>query len=343
MWSIRRPDGTVAAGWYLMPLRLFLGVTFLFAGLQKIANPQFFDAANPTSIHAQLMATAHSSPISALTRHLLEHANAVGWLIAIGEVAIGTGVIAGLWTRLAAAGGMALSLGLFLTVSFHSSPYYTGSDIVFLFAWTPLLLAGAGGAPAVDTWNAAREREVAADGAGLTRRAVLSKAAVTGAAAGVVVVSSGLAAGLGRAIGGAKGTSAQPSGTLSGGGSGPAPSPSTTTPTGGSTPATDPSGTAIGPASDVPVGGSASFTDPATQDPSLVIQQTAGNFVAFDAVCPHAGCTVAYQASARIIACPCHGSEFNPRTGDVVRGPAPIGLTTISVVKGADGNLYVRK
>jgi thiosulfate dehydrogenase [quinone] large subunit len=45
---------------------------------------------------------------------------------------------------LAAAGGLALSLMLFLTVSFHSAPYYTGADIVFAFAWRPLLLAGAG-------------------------------------------------------------------------------------------------------------------------------------------------------------------------------------------------------
>ena len=35
-----------------------------------------------------------------------------------------------------------LSLMLVLTVSFHSTPYYTGADIVFVFAWTPLVLAG---------------------------------------------------------------------------------------------------------------------------------------------------------------------------------------------------------
>lgn len=37
-----------------------------------------------------------------------------------------------------------MSLMLFLTVSFHSAPYYTGADIVFAFVWTPLLLAGSG-------------------------------------------------------------------------------------------------------------------------------------------------------------------------------------------------------
>ncbi len=36
----------------LLPLRAFLGFTFCFAGLQKLANPQFFDAADPASIQA---------------------------------------------------------------------------------------------------------------------------------------------------------------------------------------------------------------------------------------------------------------------------------------------------
>jgi thiosulfate dehydrogenase [quinone] large subunit len=99
----------------------------------------------------------------------------------------------------------------------------------------------------------------------------------------------------------------------------------------------------VGPAASVPLGGSAAFTDPASGDPALVIQQTSGDFVAFDAVCPHAGCTVAYQASARIIACPCHGSEFSPRTGEVLRGPATSGLTSIKVTEAANGNLYVPK
>ena len=58
--------------------------------------------------------------------------------------------------------------------------------------------------------------------------------------------------------------------------------------------------------------------------------------MAFDAICPHAGCTVAYQSAANIIACPCHGSEFNPSTGDVIHGPATRGLTPISVIKGSE-------
>jgi thiosulfate dehydrogenase (quinone) large subunit len=31
--------------WALLPLRLFLGATFTFAGLQKLADPSFLDGA----------------------------------------------------------------------------------------------------------------------------------------------------------------------------------------------------------------------------------------------------------------------------------------------------------
>ncbi len=62
--------------------------------------------------------------------------------------------------------------------------------------------------------------------------------------------------------------------------------------------------------------------------------------MAFDAVCPHAGCTVGYSSAARLIVCPCHGSQFDPTTGAVEVGPAPHGLARIPVTKGSDGQLY---
>ena len=86
--------------------------------------------------------------------------------------------------------------------------------------------------------------------------------------------------------------------------------------------------------------GAATFTDPATGDPAIVVQPTAGAFRAFDAVCPHAGCTVDYdRASARFF-CPCHGSQFNGTTGAVEVGPASQGLGKIAIAKGSDGQLY---
>ena len=342
MWAVRAADGSIAVGWYLLPLRLFLGVTFLFAGFQKLANPDFFRSSSPISIHAQLVGTAHTSPIGSLLTHLTGASTLIGVLMAVAEVAIGVGALLGLLTRVAAVGGVVVSLSLFLAISFHTHPFYTGSDIVFLFAWTPFVLAGAAGAPAIDTWLATRgdpSSAVAATGDG-----AMSRGAFIGIVAAGTAVLVGAVAGIGRIF------APTPSGTAAvlGGGSATTTTTTSSTPssTGVGDPATTttapaPRGTAIGSASQVPVGGSAAFTDPKSGDPSLVIQRTADNFVAFDAICPHAGCTVAYQSGSNVIACPCHGSTFNPRTGAVLNGPATSGLTPITVIKGSNGNLYV--
>jgi thiosulfate dehydrogenase [quinone] large subunit len=90
-----------------------------------------------------------------------------------------------------------------------------------------------------------------------------------------------------------------------------------------------------------PVGQAASFNDPATGDPSIVIQPRSGQFVAFDTVCPHAGCTVGYDPAAKAIICPCHGSQFNASTGAVEVGPAATGLKTLAIAEGSNGQLYV--
>jgi thiosulfate dehydrogenase (quinone) large subunit len=320
----------------LLPLRAFLGFTFCFAGLQKLANPRFFDAADPASIQAQLAAAARRSPIHALISPLGHVAVPLGVLIAFGELAVGVGTLLGLRARLAAAGGLALSLMLFLTVSFHSAPYYTGADIVFAFAWTPLLLAGSGPVLSLDAAIADKEAGL---GPGASRRDVVLGGTVTAAVAVVSLMAGGLAAGLGRLAGG---TTGQPEGP-------------NLPPTAGATPASTarprhratakpgkvPPGTAVGPARDVPVGQAASFTDPATGDPSIVIRPSSGRFVAFDAVCPHAGCTVGYDSSARVIVCPCHGSQFNASTGAVEVGPAPTGLKKLGIAEGPNGQLYV--
>ena len=91
----------------------------------------------------------------------------------------------------------------------------------------------------------------------------------------------------------------------------------------------------------MPVGGAATFTLP-SGDPGIVLQPTKGQFLAYDAVCPHAGCTVSFSKAADLMVCPCHGSEFKVTNGDVIAGPAPHGLTEYTVSTGTDGQLYVR-
>jgi thiosulfate dehydrogenase (quinone) large subunit len=342
-------------GRVLLPLRAFLGFTFCFAGLQKLANPKFFDAADPASIQSQLAAAARRSPVHALITPLAHIAIPLGILIALGELAVGVGTLLGFRAKAAAAGGIALSLLLFLTVSFHSSPYYTGADIVFAFAWTPLLLAGSASVLSLDAVLADRAARRAgtsrrqawrsgAPGPGATRREVMLRGMVTAAVAVASLAVGGLAAALGRLAGGTSGTNTgkalSPTAAASPASSSPA---ATASPHDAATaaPGQVPPGHAIGPASDVPVGQAASFTDPSSGDPSIVIQPAAGTFVAFDAVCPHAGCPVGYDAAQKVITCPCHGSQFNPSTGAVEIGPATTGLRKLGIAEGTNGQLYV--
>ncbi len=191
----------------------------------------------------------------------------------------------------------------------------------------------------------------------IDRRTFTLQGVAAACVAGVAMLGAGLAAGIGRAVGrGGGGTSTTPTlgaGPVGSTGAGSSTAPTaaattTTTAAPGTTAATappttgapKPAGTRIGAAKDVPVGGAASFQDPSSGDPSLVVQPVAGTFEAFDAVCPHAGCIVAYSSQADRFICPCHGSEFNGRTGAVLQGPAPRGLGRISVTE-SGGELYV--
>ena len=393
------PRALTLSGWALVPLRAFLGVTFCFAGLQKLANPNFFNANSPSSIQAQLIASIRISPLHELLGHLFRFAVPIGITIALAELAVGLGTILGLWTRVAAAGGMVLAFTLFLTVSFHSSPYYTGADIVFVFAWIPLILAGSGGVLSLDGVIAARVageydlgpptvvpirfalvQEVcghyendacraqrgrrcnvhgcpflSTDRTGrrsttserdldtVNRRTIVLGGATVVAAAAAGAVVAGTAAGLGRAVGGAKSPESQSVTLRPGPGESSASGavPTTTAPEPSVPTTTALAGTPIGAASQVPVGGAGRFTDPKTGNPGLVLQPAKGHFVAYDAVCPHAGCTVGYSSAANLMVCPCHGSEFDPSTGAVVSPPASHGLTSIQVAVDANGELVV--
>jgi thiosulfate dehydrogenase [quinone] large subunit len=92
---------------------------------------------------------------------------------------------------------------------------------------------------------------------------------------------------------------------------------------------------------DLQAQGSLTFQDSGTGDPAVAVSLPGGSVVAFDAVCTHAGCTVAYDSNLRLLGCPCHGAEFDPAQGAaVVGGPAPTPLRAITLRVGADGGVY---
>lgn len=131
------------SSWILLPLRLFLGITFVYAGIQKLTDPQFFQPGAAGYIGKQLIAYAHTSPLHTfLLQTAAPHALLFGLLVAYGEIAIGLGTLLGFLLRPAAFFGVLLSLIFFLSISWKVYPYFYGSDIVFAFCWLTLFLNG---------------------------------------------------------------------------------------------------------------------------------------------------------------------------------------------------------
>ncbi|MFD6874039.1 MULTISPECIES: TQO small subunit DoxD [unclassified Streptomyces] len=132
-----------AARYALLPLRLFLGVTFVYAGLDKLTDSAFLSATGSGSIGDMMRGVRDTSAIPALVDLALKAPVGFAVVLAVGELLVGLATLAGLLTRLAAAGGALIALSLWLTVSWAVTPYYYGNDLVYLIAWLPLVLAGA--------------------------------------------------------------------------------------------------------------------------------------------------------------------------------------------------------
>jgi thiosulfate dehydrogenase (quinone) large subunit len=314
-----------------LPLRFFLGVTFLYAGLQKIADPGFLNPGAPTYIGRQLQAFDAHSPIGFLIETLaLPAPQLVGIGVIAAELLIGLAVVLGIATRWAAAAGGLVNFVFFLTASWTVQPYFLGSDGIYTVAWITLVLVGDQGLYTAGPYlfrqlgftEGANQRRSFDPG----RRRLLLQAG--GAAVALVWVLSVLP----RVR-----TTPTPQASVT-----PTPSPAAT-PTPGATPAASPSptGTKIGSLADLKSQGSLTFNDPASGDPAMAVQLSGGNVVAFDAVCTHAGCEVQYDTGQKLFVCPCHGAEFDPARGAaVVAGPAPTPLGSIKVTVAADGNVY---
>lgn len=340
-------------GWVLLPLRLFLGITMVYAGLLKFFDPAYLDATSPNGVHSQMVAAASASPIGPLVSFTAQHAALFGLSIAFGELVVGLGILLGLWTRLAAVGGFLLSLSFFLTVSWGTSPYFFGPDIVFMFAFTPLIIGGDGGVLSlfVVIGRATRRgmrlampaptHESSQITAEVERRTVLRSAVVAAAIAGGAVVVGGV----GRLIAGSSSAAASGSaGSALAGGTQALPSPAASAAVieqTQATPAGKPKGgVKIAQAANVSVGGMKAFTHPKTGEPAFLLQPKKGTFLAYSGVCTHQGCTVGYDQAQAQFACPCHGARFDASTGDVVRGPARKPLTRFDVVE-SNGNVYL--
>jgi thiosulfate dehydrogenase [quinone] large subunit len=336
-------------GLLVLPLRLFIGGTFLYAGLYKLLDPTFLDAAAPTSIVAQMHGFERLSPLAPLISAIgIPLAVPIGILIALTEIGIGLGVLTGLAFRLAAVGGLLVSLLFYLTASWSISPYFLGPDLPYAMACLTLALAGDGGVMRVAdmAWfrrllpmavarsatplpgRTRHQRAALAAWQGepsLSRRLVLE----VGVLAAATVVLGGIGTWFRRA--GSSGAIAAAPGATDG--LSPTPAASAAATPGASTPT--PGSTAIaGSLTNVKTlaaQGSFAFVDPASGDPGVLISLPNGKIVAFDAVCTHAGCTVEYVEQYSALLCPCHGAAFDATSGQVLQGPTDQPLAKLPI------------
>ena len=309
-----------------LPLRFFLGLTFVYAGLQKIADPGFLRPGAATYIGTQLNAFALHSPIAFLIESLaLPAPQLTGIGVIIAELLIGAGTLLGVATRWAAAGGAAVNFVFFLTASWSVQPYFLGSDGIYAVAWVTLALIGDQGILTVGPYLA-RELGFGQDEAGGRSYDPSRRRMLVGLGGGAVALVWALSI-LPRNLRIGSPAGASPSATA-------AASAATATP----------AGERIGSLATLQSEGSLSFTDPTSGDPGLVVWLSSGSTaVAFDAVCTHAGCQVAYDPGSKLLTCPCHGAEFDPAKGAaVVAGPAPSPLTPITVQVTSSGDVYIQ-
>ncbi|MGC9543205.1 DoxX family membrane protein [Streptomyces sp. UG1] len=137
------PGRRMNLGVVLLPLRVFLGFISIYAGMGKLCDPVYFDGGKRGSM-VKWLNTLHPWEVAEpLRQFALEHPVGSGLVIAFFQVIVGVLTVLGCWQRVAAVVGALLSAALLLTVSWKSVPVYDAPDIIYLAAWSPLIIAGA--------------------------------------------------------------------------------------------------------------------------------------------------------------------------------------------------------
>ena len=137
------PGRRMNLGVVLLPLRVFLGFISIYAGMGKLCDPVYFDGGERGSMVKWLNSLHPWALAEPLRDFALSHPVGAGLSIAFLQIVVGVLTVLGLWQRVAASFGTLLSAALLLTVSWRTVPAYDAPDIIYLAAWSPLIIAGA--------------------------------------------------------------------------------------------------------------------------------------------------------------------------------------------------------
>ncbi|MEU6678139.1 DoxX family protein [Streptomyces sp. NPDC046925] len=137
------PGRRMNLGVVLLPLRVFLGFISIYAGMGKLCDPVYFDGGDRGSMVKWLNSLHPWTLAEPLREFALSHPVGAGLCIAFLQIIVGVLTVLGLWQRVAASVGVLLSAALLVTVSWKTVPAYDAPDIIYLAAWSPLIIAGA--------------------------------------------------------------------------------------------------------------------------------------------------------------------------------------------------------
>ncbi|MCX5141801.1 DoxX family membrane protein [Streptomyces sp. NBC_00338] len=137
------PGRRMNLGVVLLPMRVFLGFISIYAGMGKLCDPVYFDGGDRGSMVKWLTSLHPWALAGPLRDFALSHPVGAGLTIAFLQVVVGVLTVLGLWQRVAASVGALLSAALLVTVSWRTVAVYDAPDIIYLAAWSPLIIAGA--------------------------------------------------------------------------------------------------------------------------------------------------------------------------------------------------------
>jgi thiosulfate dehydrogenase (quinone) large subunit len=121
----------------LLPLRLFIALGWLRALAEKITNPAWFDGTALSSfLSAQLQGDHVVFPAYAwLISHVfLPGAPVLAWIILIGQIMVGLGMVFGAFSRGALLGGLFMNLNFIAAGMPSPSVFYVVMQIMLLFS-----------------------------------------------------------------------------------------------------------------------------------------------------------------------------------------------------------------
>ena len=141
-------------GAVLVPLRLFIGVGWLRAGVAKAVDADWYDGtALAAFISERLPQVTQTFPWYSwlLEETFLPFAAPLGVIVMVGQVLVGLGVLTGTLTTAALAAGLLMNVNFVLAGSPDPNAFYLVIQVTLLFAGTGAILGG-------DAWLSRRLR-----------------------------------------------------------------------------------------------------------------------------------------------------------------------------------------